>query len=296
VAPTKKQEALTITEILIFDDQFTGPTLGPDWVISPGRGNYSLTDNPGYLRYIIDAHHTARIAESGKNYAKSLWLLRPFSGDRWILTTAITYNMRPVWPTNNRNMHFRIRTPGKDWKFATIAYIGRSVGENDDNPDSNSMSLSAGDNGTPIYFPNSPDPLPLERWYFEVERDKNHIVVKAGTGGDDSTFKYKREYTFPTSLGNDQVIEINGDGLYGSNRFPSYADFDFIKVVGNRPIVHRGNTPNKNRMYIAEIAHAWIAMAALKKIGRSQEKLQPTLPNAKRGFLGIFGQAQEVKI
>jgi hypothetical protein len=236
---------LTITEVLIFDDQFTSPTLDHDWVISPGRGKYSLTDNPGYLRYIIDAYHTARIAGSGKNYAKSLWLVRTFSGDRWILTTAITYNMRPGWPTNNRNMHFRIRTPSEDWKFATIAYIGRSVGANDDNPDSNSMSLSAGDNGKPIYFPNSPHPLPLERWYFEVERDKNHIVVRATNDGNDSTFKYKREYTFPTSLGNDQVIEINGDGLRGSNMFPGYADFDFIKVVGNHPIVPRRTRPIK---------------------------------------------------
>lgn len=222
--------------VVIFDDQFDDPILGSDWVISPGRGNHSLTDNPGYLRYIIDANHTARMAGSGQNYAKSLWLVRPFSGDRWILKTAITYNMRPATPTNNRNMQFMIRAPGDNG--AAMVRISRSVGVNDDNPGSNSMYLSAGSNTETIYFPNSPNPLPTERWYFEIERNKDYVAIRASTSGDDSIFEYVREYTFPPgSFGNDQEIEIEGNGWYGSNNSPGYADFDFIKVVGNPPMV-----------------------------------------------------------
>lgn len=216
-------------KVVIFDDQFEDPKLGSDWVISPGRGSYSLTDKPGYLRYIIDANHTARLAGSGQNYAKSLWLVRPFSGDRWILKTAITYNMRPTEPTNNRNMHFVIRAPGDNG--AALVRIDRSVGVNDSNPGSNAMCLSAGSNSETIYFPNSPNPLPLERWYFEIERNKDYVAIRVSTGGDGSTFEYEREYTFPPGLGNDQVIEINGDGWYGSNNPPGYADLDFIKAV-----------------------------------------------------------------
>jgi hypothetical protein len=217
-------------EIVIFDDQFDDPTLGSDWVISPGRGSHSLTDNPGYLRYIIDANHTARMAGSGQNYAKSLWLVRPFSGDRWILRTAITYKMRPAAPTNNRNMQFMIRAPGDNG--AVMVHISRSVGVNDNNPGSNAMSLSAGSNTENLHFPNSPNPLPTERWYFEIERNKDYVAIRASTGDDDSTFEYSREYTFPPgSFGNDQEIEIEGNGWYGSNDPPGYADFDFIKVV-----------------------------------------------------------------
>jgi hypothetical protein len=223
-------------EIVIFDDQFEGPKLGSDWVISPGRGSYSLTDNAGYLRYIIDAAHTARVAGSGQNYAKSLWLVRPFSGNRWILKTAITYNMRPGLPTNNRNMHFIIRAPGDNG--AALVRIDRSVGVNDSNPGSNSMSLSSGSNIETIYFPNSPNPLPADRWYFEIERNKDYVAIRASTGGDDSTFKYVREYTFPPgSFGNEQEIEIEGDGWNGSNNPPGYVDFDFIKVVGNSTVL-----------------------------------------------------------
>lgn len=214
------------------DDQFDDPILGSDWVISPGRGSYSLIDKPGYLRYIIDANHTARVAGSGQNYAKSLWLVRPFSGERWILKTAITYNMRPGSPTNNRNMHFIIRAPGDNG--AALVRIDRSVGVNDSNPGSNAMSLSAGSNIETILFPNSPNPLPAERWYFEIERNKDYVAIRASTGGDDSTFKYVCEHTFPSgSFGNEQEIEIEGDGWNGSNNPPGYVDFDFIKVVGN---------------------------------------------------------------
>ena len=213
---------------VIFDDQFDDPVLPPEWTISPGKGSYSLTDNPGYLRYIIDAYGWG----SG---AKALSLVRPFSGDQWTLTTAITYDMRPASPTNNRNMHFSIRTPGEGW--VSIAYIYRSVGVCDYNPGSNAMSLYAGSNGTSTYFPGSTPgnciyPLPIERWYFEIERDGDYIAVRASNDGDDSTFEYEREYTFtPGVLGNDQEIEIHGTGWYGSNNPPGYADFDFIRVT-----------------------------------------------------------------
>lgn len=149
--------------------------------------------------------------------------------------------MRPAAPTNNRNMHFIIRAPGDNG--AALARIDRSVGVNDSNPGSNAMSLSAGSNIETIYFPNSPNPLPAERWYVEIERNKDYVAIRASTGGDDSTFKYVREYTFPSgTFGTEQEIEIEGDGWYGSNNPAGYADFDFIKVVGN-PIIVIENLP-----------------------------------------------------
>jgi len=60
------------------------------------------------------------------------------------------------------------------------------------------MSLSAGSNTENLHFPNSPNPLPTERWYFEIERNKDYVAIRASTGDDDSTFEYSREYTFPS--------------------------------------------------------------------------------------------------
>lgn len=209
---------------VIFEDNFDSPTLAPEWSISPGRGSYSLTANPGYLRFIIDAWN---------GYLPSLLLDRPFSGDQWTLKTAITYNIRPAEPTNNRVMNLLIKTPGEGTNFTINAQISRWGGDNDGNPASNMMCISAGSNAQCIYFPNSPNPLPIERWYFEIERNKNYVVVRASTDGNDSTFEYEYEgeYTFPSGLGNDQVIELSNGGWWGSNNPPGYADFDFIRVV-----------------------------------------------------------------
>jgi hypothetical protein len=222
-------------------DEFDDSELPDGWEISKGRGSYSLTDNPGNLRYTIDAYHTNRDGSGG--YAKALWLLRPFSGDQWKLKTEIAYNVRPGSQTNNRTMRFWIRTPGEGWDWTTIAYIFRGAGACDYNPGSNSMALSAGKNNTHIYFPGSTPgncmrPLPIDRWYFEIERDKDHVTVRASKDGDGSTFEHECEYTFePGVLGADQVIEIYADGWYGSNNPPGYADFEFIRVTPLAPAI-----------------------------------------------------------
>ena len=213
---------------VIFDDQFSDPTLNAHWVISPGNGSYSLTDNPGYLRYIIDTS-----GWSGGGDAVPLQLIRPFSGDQWVLRTAITYNMRPAEPTNNRNMSFGILASNG----TSMVCVLRSVGVNDAKPASNVMCLYAGTNGQTIYFPNLPDPLPLERWYFEIERNKNHVAVRASNDGDDSTFECEIEYTFPSGvLENCQHALIQATGWYGSNDPPGYADFDFISSTSTSEV------------------------------------------------------------
>lgn len=215
--------AVSLSSSSILDENFQDVLLDSEWIVDPGRGGFSLTDNPGYLRYIIDAYHTS--FWGGEGYDKSLHLIRSFSGDQWILTTTITYNMRPEDATNNRNMHFWVTTLNYSKKIC----IDRSVGVYDDNPGSNCLSLT----GSPrIYFPNSPDPLPLERWYFEIKRDKDSFLIKASNDGDDSTFEYQSEHSFsPDSFGSDQQVVISGDGWYGSPG--GWADFDFIRVIAS---------------------------------------------------------------
>jgi len=222
---------------VIFEDDFNSPTLSPEWLISPGKGNYSLTANPGHLRYIIDAYKTARTAVTdsyGTFYDKSLWLVLPFYGDQWVLQAAVTYNLRPGQPTNNRVTYFTVREPGMDGTW--MASAGRWVGVNDDNPFSNSIELFTGDPAdSPMWviFPNSPNPLTPDRWYFEIERDRDRITIRASNDGDDSNFEYLHGHTFPAGylLNGHQDIEIVGQGWRGSNDPPGYADFDFIRVI-----------------------------------------------------------------
>ena len=230
--------ALQASAQVIFEDHFDSPTLAPEWLISAGKGDYSLTANPGHLRYIIDAYQTARTASTvpdqyGNFYAKSLWLVRPFSGDRWVLKMAATYNLRPAQPTNCRNMPFLVREPGVDGTWTACAF--RLVGAYDSNPSSNCLRLftnDPADSTTSATFPNPNAPLPPERWYFEIWRDGDHILIGASNDGNDSTFEYQHEHTFPAGylVNEHQDIEIQGNGWRGSNSPPGYVDFDFIRV------------------------------------------------------------------
>jgi len=221
---------------VIFEDNFDSPTLAPEWLISPGKGSYSLTANPGNQRYTVDAYCTGRTAGDwlGTHYDKSLWLVRPFRRDQWVLQAAVTYNLRPDQPTNNRAMFFTVREPGMDGTI--LASVSRWVGVNDGNPGSNCLLMYTGDPADSVtegLFPNSPGPLPPDRWYFEIERDRDHVTIRASNDGNDSTFEYQHEHTFPAGylVNGHQDIEIWGMGWRGSNNPPGYADFDFIRVV-----------------------------------------------------------------
>jgi hypothetical protein len=227
----------------IFDDQFGSSVLPPEWTTDPGSGAYSLTDNPGYLRYTIDAFHTGRWGTGG--YDKSLWLVRPFSGNRWILKAAITFDMRPSYPTNNRNAYFGVETPG----YQSLAYFFRSAGACDDNPNSNLFALAPGVTYSQTVLPGTNPciyPLPIERWYIEVERDGDHVTIRASNDGNDSNFEYTAEDTAPLgTYGNDQEIIIEGDGWYGDNDPPGYFEFDFITVSELAPISVEATTWGK---------------------------------------------------
>ncbi|MCY2952258.1 MAG: hypothetical protein NTU53_09815, partial [Planctomycetota bacterium] len=178
----------------IFEDNFDSPTLSPEWLISPGKGSYSLTDNPGHLRYIVDAWGWVGGVEA-------LRFARPFSGDQWVLQAAVTYNLRPAEPTNNRNTYFRVRQPGADG--ASMVSMERGIGANDDNPNgTNTMQFYYGAvNGPRVIYPRSPGPVPPDRWYFEIERNKDYVVVGASTDGNDSTMPIRLTHLPPTGSG-----------------------------------------------------------------------------------------------
>ena len=220
------------------DDEFDGPPLPPEWVVGPGRGGYSLTEAPGYLLYIVDAGYVDPL---NPGYASPLLLIRPFTGSHWTLTTRITYDLRPGPPTNNRHLYFFIREPGN---YSKRVMIKRSIGAYDSNPASNSLSLLVGAGDDPlvggeydslmVYFPNSPNPLPPDTIFYQVERDGQRFVVRVSTDSDDTTFEHELEYTLSTWVwGSEQEIAICGGGWYGAPG--GYADLDFVQVLGSTP-------------------------------------------------------------
>lgn len=85
-------------------EDFSKPALDSFWQVVSGLGSYSLTDNPGYLRYYLKGPR----AYSGgwrKDYkvdgwSPSLTLIRPFEGGNWILKTKATYNIHACRDVN----------------------------------------------------------------------------------------------------------------------------------------------------------------------------------------------------
>ena len=117
--------------------------------------------------------------------------------------------------------------------MGSVGLRDRVVGVYDSNPVSNSLWLESGLSPTVLTFPNSSGPLPPDRWYYEIERNIDHLTIRASNDGDDSTFEYQHDYTFPAGylVNGHQEIEIWGNGWWGSNNPPGYVDFDFIRVV-----------------------------------------------------------------
>jgi len=221
---------------VVFDDQFGGSELPPGWEVRDpaDAGSYSLTANPGHLRYVVDAQHTSfdggPAATQDEPYRKALHLVRPFAGQDWVLTTRLTYGPRPGEPTNNRNMNLIIQTrvPGRRERVT----ISRSVGEFGGNPGSNSLSLGIAGASLSLPFANTQGPLPPETWSIRVERHGDRFAIRASRDDDGSAPEYRLEHACqPGVFAAEQEVIIEADGWYGSNDPPGYMDFAFIAVA-----------------------------------------------------------------
>jgi len=84
--------------VSIISEDFNTSVLDTNWTTVPGLGTYSLTANPGYLRYLSSDYYAC----SGSwlsNCDDGPWrhsnsTIRNFSGENWIMDSKITYHMR----------------------------------------------------------------------------------------------------------------------------------------------------------------------------------------------------------
>jgi len=78
-------------------EDFNASVLDGSWQVVSGQGRYSLTDNPGYLRYYIEGSRAYSGSWTGgvaSGWSPSMTLVRPFSGDHWVLRAKARYNIR----------------------------------------------------------------------------------------------------------------------------------------------------------------------------------------------------------
>jgi hypothetical protein len=94
-----------------FDEEFSSPILDPAWQVYEWKssnvydyksfGRYSLSENPGKLRYYLDPIMNFGFLRSYRPYISGFWywlypaleIRRPLLGDQWVLETRVTYSM-----------------------------------------------------------------------------------------------------------------------------------------------------------------------------------------------------------
>src|SRR3989304_2996027 len=81
----------------VFKEDFSNPILNSSWQVLSGQGRYSLTDNPGYLRYYLEGLQGSMGGWRNNYLSSGAWkpslnLIRPFEGENWSLTAKVNYN------------------------------------------------------------------------------------------------------------------------------------------------------------------------------------------------------------
>jgi hypothetical protein len=113
---------------VILDEEFSDPTLDPSWTVtSQARGSYSLTDEPGSLRYRLDG---GWLGATGSWYGSRLWsptttLQRGFAGTHWTLDAKVHYNFNSHAPDYSTGVQSSLLYVGFDG--SNFVWMGRQV-------------------------------------------------------------------------------------------------------------------------------------------------------------------------
>ena len=236
-----------------FRDDFTSSTLDPAWSVvqtwpggiprhyssSPGN-HYSLTDNPGYLRYWLDPMtHPEGFVNNYESYISyyyydaGLEIHRTFSGDKWRFEAKGIFNLPNV---NGRGFVLRLYfgTGGVGTYFVSI-YRGADVHWNGVFMNLNQKTGPAYDQNTelttyqpigPWYYGDHNYPPPTAQ-YYRVERDGGVLTVFWSDDG--AVWNTAWSYDLGDALvGLEQRVVIAG--ICWFLPYGSYADWDYVSV------------------------------------------------------------------
>jgi hypothetical protein len=223
-----------------FQEDFSNTQLDPAWQVVqtvPGLGSYSLTDNPGNLRYNLVGY----LAYSGgwvNNYSIGSWrpsmtLIRPFDGDNWILETQVTYNLHQRIGSSSTgaqgsNLYIVFGNGSKNYiSIYRVVDYWYSASRLD-------MAI-ANSNGTPVSYYNdslrAPDDTDKNEWlrytyWYRVERNGEKVSIWLSYDG--TTYEKITSLILPSTVEKTQRVIID-EALW--NQAGSYADWDYIHIT-----------------------------------------------------------------
>jgi hypothetical protein len=217
-----------------WQEDFLAPALDPSWTVlsNLSPNHYSLTDNPGHLRYYLaPAMHWdswpnyAYVWDEGTHYwyAPSLVLLRNFTGGNWILKTKVTYDFSVV--RNGRQQSFYIVWKHDGTRKLTFLQITR---DNDvDWWNRNSVGVSLWEEGELLGSWGKKLPMSLDTHYFEVTREGKAFTVRYSE--DDQNWDTLFSATMISNPGDLQTLSIEGSSWKYTSP-GDYAEFDYFYV------------------------------------------------------------------
>lgn len=232
-----------------FAESFSSPILDPAWVVvTPGRviaplalppNHFSLTERPGYLRYMIDpwTHHDGFFNGFAPTFGEhsccahnaGLELQRTFSGTHWRLETKVDFHM-PF--ANGRALELRVYLgDGGVGTLAVAVGRGRDVNINRIHTQLRQQNGTTVSSVVSLKFAEEEFGVfdgPANTAWFRIERIGTQL--SASWSLDGSTWTQDWLYDAGSSLtATEQTVVLSG--LMWSFLPLSYADWDYVNVA-----------------------------------------------------------------
>ncbi len=233
--------SVTARAALIFRDDFSNPTLDPAWSIHSGVNSYSLTENPGNLRYDLTT-------ATNPGDTNSVWIYRQFSGTEWVFDTKATYS---IGPGSGRQLYIKMLLGDLTQRGVNEA---RWTRDRDSAGPRNSMIADLIDNSA--VTENSIPPTLNDSVFVRIIRSGQNLTVQESDDGSVFTTLVMKD--FNASLGATQTLLLSGAAFSSTS---DYVDYDFVQVVA---------TPEPTGLALASIGFMFLAAHRKRRRAHSQ--------------------------
>jgi hypothetical protein len=205
-----------------FFDDFDGPQLDPEW-IATDKSSYSLTQNPGYLRYSISGPTGGR---------PRLVMARKFRGEDWIFEMKVSYFMSATG--GGRGPHFLISFD-EPRLLTGLFSLGNGIHLSSyrgdwDGSGHGVISAYFAEKGAPFSYIRE-RPNPADTYYYRIKRAGRTVTIERSDDGSDFTLIASR--TFEEQIDGHTQHVVFGYNSYGAN--DGYVDIDFVRLTRLSP-------------------------------------------------------------
>ncbi len=247
-----------------FSEDFSAPSLDSSWQVNPGIGRYSLTDNSGHLRYYLDGDRAYSGSALGvvSNWSPSLTLIRPFSGDNWVLRTKAHYNIK--WYMTGAQYQVMYIAFGEG--NGNYLRINRGT---DQWYNANVLDAQLVVNGQEVASNNAmraPDDVVVAEWlrrpyWYEITRNGQCVTLRYSYDGVNYLTAFSA--ALPAGVTAAQRVIIDGNVWTTAG---SYVDWDYINV-NPTAIPLRGDLNGDAKVDLVDAILALRALAGMDSTG-----------------------------